>query len=251
MTKLAPVAYELTLFEGIFMYDFSTFTSNEPNVPQQMDNRVTLGASLYGPGALQIYDWVVLKLSNPFIWECPTKCILDLYATNISANHLDVGVGTGYFLDHCRFPVEKPLVTLMDLNLDALQWTAERIQRYNPRTWHANVLSFSPATSRRFDSIGLNYLLHCLPGSFASKKVVFDQLVPLLSNGGRLFGTTILGTGIKRNWQAKALMSFYNSKGVFNNKEDSLEELEQLLKENFKTYALHVVGCVAFFVGYV
>ena len=31
-----------------------------------------------------------------------------LYQASVSGNHLDVGVGTGYFLDHVRFRVDGP-----------------------------------------------------------------------------------------------------------------------------------------------
>jgi hypothetical protein len=54
--------------------------------------------------------------------------------------HLDVGVGTGYFLDRCTFPVAAPEVHLMDLNPNCLEKTARRIRRYRPVTHRCNVL---------------------------------------------------------------------------------------------------------------
>ncbi len=43
-----------------------------------------------------------------------TRPFLTLYDQYVSANHLDIGVGTGYFLDHCRFPAANPRLALMD-----------------------------------------------------------------------------------------------------------------------------------------
>jgi hypothetical protein len=38
-----------------------------------------------------------------------------------------------------------------------------------------NVLQRIDIGMSGFDSISLNYLLHCLPGNFASKSIVFEQ----------------------------------------------------------------------------
>jgi hypothetical protein len=35
-----------------------------------------------------------------------------------------------------------------------------------------------------FDSIGLNYVLHCLPGTIRTKSMVFENLEALLNPGG-------------------------------------------------------------------
>lgn len=102
-----------------------------------------------------------------------------------------------------------------------------------------------------FDSIGLNYLLHCLPGdSILNKSVVFRNLKVLLNDGGVIFGTTILGKGVSHNLFAQQLMRTYNSKGVFGNINDTREDLETVLKENFHTYEIRIVGSVAFFVAW-
>jgi hypothetical protein len=52
---------------------------------------------------LGIYDWLVLGLSNRLIWRCPTPGLVAHYDRHVTANHLYAGVGTGYFLDCCRF----------------------------------------------------------------------------------------------------------------------------------------------------
>ena len=77
---------------------------------------IAAGQAIYTPKLLSIYDLLVLGLSNRFIWKCPTPRQLAHYDRHVSANHLDVGVGTGYFLDRCLFPVTAPRVALMDIN---------------------------------------------------------------------------------------------------------------------------------------
>ena len=131
---------------------------------------VVAGQAIYDKRTLAIYDLLVLGLSNRWIWRCPTPIQLDHYNKNLSANHLDVGVGTGYFLDKCRFPVDMPRVALMDLNCNSLESSARRIVRYKPQTYVRNVLEPIPFEAEKFDSVSMNYLLHCLPGSLESEE---------------------------------------------------------------------------------
>ncbi|MEH2258605.1 class I SAM-dependent methyltransferase [Nostoc sp.] len=214
-----------------------------------IDVDATSGAAVYNKSLLMIYDFFVLGLSNTFFWKCPTKLILSFYNQHVSAKHLDVGVGSGYFLDNCQFSNPNPIITLVDLNPNALEYTAQRIHRYKPTILLANI--FQPLPSAlTFDSIGINYLLHCLPGhSILDKAVVFRNLKTLLNDGGVIFGTTILGKGVLHNLFARQLMRTYNAKGIFGNTNDTRKDLETILKENFRTYDIRIVGCVAFFVG--
>ena len=207
------------------------------------------GAAIYSKRVLSVYDLGVIKVSNQLAWRCPSDLILDFYNQHISANHLDVGVGTGYFLDKCRFPSSTPQIALLDLNPNSLTMTAARLRRYHPTTYLVNVLEPITFDIPTFDSIALNYLLHCLPGSMRSKQVVFDNLQPWLNPGGVVFGTTILGQGIRPNVLARKLMRLYNAKGIFSNSEDNLNDLEAILQRSFQGYWTNVVGCVAFFAG--
>ena len=75
----------------------------------------------------------------------------------------------------------------------------------------------------RFDSVGLTYVLHCLPGRLKEKLAAVDQ--PLMREGAVLFGATILGRGVAPNLAARKLLDLYNAKGVFNNREDDFESL--------------------------
>jgi hypothetical protein len=63
----------------------------------------------------------------------------------------------------------------MDLNPAPLEVAAQRLRRYRPNTHRANALEPFGLPPGAFDSVGLNWLLHCLPGDIATKSVVFDH----------------------------------------------------------------------------
>ena len=200
---------------------------------------------------LGVYDLLVLGLSNTLVWRCPTTQILEFYNQHISTNHLDVGVGTGYFLDKCRFPAVPESLGLVDLNRNSLNVASRRLARYHPNMYQENVMQPLDLPSIKYDSIALSYLLHCLPGNIGSKEAVFQNLIPLLNTGkGALFGTTILGKGVRHNQIASLLMRIYNNKGIFSNYDDDIGDLKVALAKNFDSYSTKVVGSVAFFVGY-
>jgi SAM-dependent methyltransferase len=211
--------------------------------------QVEAGQAVYTKSMLNIYDWLVLKFSNRLIWRCPSRHILALYDRFVTANHLDVGVGTGYFLDHCRFPNAHPRLALLDLNPNCLEETSRRLARYRPQSYRANVLEPVRLDIPRFDSIGLNYLLHCLPGTIRTKGAVFLHLKALLNPGGVMFGSTLLSDGVHRGAAAKRLMALYNAKGIFTNEHDDLEGLKAALSEHLAGVHVEVVGCAALFSG--
>src|SRR5579863_1141532 len=211
------------------------------------DGDARKGAAAYTPLTLAFYDLAVLRLSNSFVWECSSHVVLDFYNEHVSAEHLDVGVGTGYFLDKCRFPSTTPRIALFDLNPHSLAKSAKRLRRYNPSCYMGNVLQRIDIGMSGFGSISLNYLLHCLPGNLTSKSVVFEHVKPLLRDGGAIFGSTILGEGVRHNPLAKQLMKIYNAKGFFSNLSDRQSDLEAGLKAHFDEPTIHVAGCVALF----
>lgn len=211
------------------------------------EQQVAAGQAVYTPRTLAIYDFVVLGVSNRLIWRCPTPRLLAHYDQLVSANHLDVGVGSGFFLDRCTFPSPSPRLVLMDLNSSALSHAASRVDRYSPKSVVHNVLEPAPTDLARFDSIAINYLLHCIPGSMSSKACVFGHLKALLKPGGVLFGSTLLGTGVDRNWAARRLMKVYNKRGIFCNEQDDLDGLRLGLADHFDEPYVELVGCAALF----
>ncbi len=83
----------------------------------------TAGQAVYSKRVLSFYDLWVLGISNSLIWKCRTKNILHWLNQSLTANHLDVGVGTGYYLDYCTFPAAKIRLGLLDLNPNSLAAT--------------------------------------------------------------------------------------------------------------------------------
>lgn len=222
------------------------------NKNQITEEQVQKGQAVYSIKVLNVYDILVLGVSNRWIWQCPTPILLDWFNEHVSSQHLDIGVGTGYFLDHCRFPTTPPKLTLMDLNPNTLNYANGRLARYQPQLIEHDVFqTLSDVPKALFDSVSINYLLHCLPGDMPAKAVVFDHVLPLLSGNGVLFGSTILQGGVTRNGAAKRLMALYNKKGIFSNTQDSLESLKSELQARFSNVRIEITGCVARFAAYV
>ena len=205
-----------------------------------------VGYAAYTPGVLQFYDLLVHGVSNRWAWRCPTTSLTALYEQRLADPHLDVGVGTGYFLDRARLSVQRPRITLLDPNQHCLDAAARRIARYQPQCVLADALEPLPAIGP-FASIGLLYVLHCLPGTMAAKAVIFDRLKPLLATGGTLFGATIVDDGVGANGAARALMAFYNWKGIFSNRSDTQRNLEAELRRRFERVETTRRGCVVLF----
>src|SRR4029077_16525791 len=151
------------------------------------------------------------------------------------------------FLDRCRFPSTAPKIALFDLNPHSLAKSAKRLRRYNPSCYRGNALQRIDIGMSGFYSISLNYLLHCLPGNLASKSIVFENVKPLLRDGGVIFGSTILGEGVRHNPLAKQLMRIYNAKGIFSNLSVRQSDLEAGLKAHFDEHTIHIAGSVALF----
>ena len=198
---------------------------------------------------LAVYDQLVLELTCRWIWRCPTERIVEFYQTHLSGNHLDVGVGTGFFLERTTLPTARPRLGLLDLNLNCLERAAARIARHRPEIYCANILEPIELHAPRFDSIGLNYVLHCLPGALPDKGAVFDHLKALLNPGGVLFGATVLHGGVRRNALARALMRVCNATGVFSNARDERAGLVAALERHLKDVRVETTGCVALFSG--
>lgn len=204
------------------------------------------GQAVYTPMTLKFYDLAVLRISNQFLWRCPTRDLLAMYERNISAKHLDVGVGTGYFLNNAEWPVPEPNITLLDLNASSLAAASARIARFTPKTITANILE--PLNfSEKFSSVGLCYLLHCLPGTMIEKARAFDHIKQAMEPGGKVFGATILQSGPGLSKPARTLMDFYNHKGIFSNTLDTLDVLKDELEKRFVNVTVTPKGAVAIF----
>lgn len=233
----------------------------------------TPGTKTYTPRVLRMYDFLVLGLSNSYAWKCPTEeHLLPLYVNNFTDNHLDLGVGTGYFPDNGYFndpcPFNEPrTLTLVDLNMNCLQMARGRVKTNHPNVevhivqTDATRTLPAPRADARFISISIFYLLHCLPGPPEEKARVFNVARRhLFPTKGVVIGATILPKywekkdneyrPVKGKWLnplAAVLMRLYNWNGTFNNWEDTPVFFEQALKNNFQVVETRIVGLVFLF----
>ena len=136
---------------------------------------------------------------------------------------------------------------MLDINRHCLERAGRRLARFKPELYQVNLLAPIKLGLAPFASVGLTYVLHCLPGRMSEKLVAIDHLRPLMRKGAVLFGATILGRGIAPNRAASALLDLYNAKGVFNNREDDLDSLSDGLRQRFDEVEIESEGCVALF----
>jgi SAM-dependent methyltransferase len=215
--------------------------------PGPTREQVLAGTATYTRRVLSMYDILVLGYICRRVWRCSRVEMLAGYDHNIGARHLDLGPGTGFFLDRCRHRSARPSLALVDLNPTVLAKAATRLRRFRPDTYERDVLAPFDLDGERFDSAGLNFLLHCLPGGMAHKAKVFDHARAHLRPGGRIFGSTVLSEGVSHTPRARKLLDSLNEKGTFDNRDDSLLGLEAELASRFTDFRVTVRGSVALF----
>lgn len=207
------------------------------------------GQAVYTRLMLQVYDVLVTRFSNRVVWRCPKHIQLAHYQHHASNHHLDIGVGTGYYLKHNQWPKSTRLA-LMDINLDCLKAAKRATARLLPKVHHADVFKAQPQLAAEFDSISIHYLLHCLPGNIQTKSVALENIIDMLKPQGVLFGTTILSDEHLQTPMSRRLAKFYNQKNIFSNRYDTETSLGIVLRKYLEHVEIKVVGCVALFKGY-
>lgn len=220
-----------------------------PHMQNMQARNTQAGAAIYSPLLLKMYDGLVLGLSNQYAWQCATNSVLlPFFQQKLSANHLDVGVGSGYFLAHSSFDPEQK-VTLLDLNHNSLEAASAPIAHLQPVLIQEDILNPTGALGQqKFDSISMFYLLHCLPGDMEEKaSAVFGLLQQHLTVDGILYGATILGDDAGHNWLGRQLIRLYNKKGIFGNQHDTLAGLQAALSRHFGKVDVQQHGKVALF----
>lgn len=204
-------------------------------------------ADMYTKPVLAIYDPIALGLVCPLAWKCSRGHMLAHYDRNVRARHLDLGPGSGFFLDKCRWPAPDPRITIVDLNELVLSTVAGRIARYRPESFVRDVLQPLELGDRRYDSAGVMNVLHCLPGTMAQKARVLDHVREYVVPGGRIFGSTVLGKDVPLGRFGTWMMASYNKAGSFRNLGDSAEALDRELAARFPRYRLRTKGAMALF----
>ena len=68
------------------------------------DDPAYQGQAGYAPFLFAIYYPFVLGFMARAVWRCPTPPVVERYRRHLRRRHLDVGPGTGYFIEHAAPP---------------------------------------------------------------------------------------------------------------------------------------------------
>jgi ubiquinone/menaquinone biosynthesis C-methylase UbiE len=212
------------------------------------DDPAYAGQKHYTPWFLKIYDPLVLGFFATAVWRCPARRLVEHYNQHVGRRHLDVGPGTGYFLEHARLPAGASL-TLVDPNPNVLAHASRRLAHLDVSVIEADVCKplVDRVDNRLFDSVALNLVLHCLPGPVSRKATAIAHLAAVLEPDGVLFGATVLGTPELHTPLSRLPLLAYNRLGAFDNLSDSEQGLREILSESFEAIELDNVGSVAIF----
>lgn len=203
------------------------------------------GQREYTPLFLRVYDPVILGVLAPVVWRCPAARLADGYRRHAGHRHLDVGPGTGYFLERAGMPEGSP-VTLLDPNPNVLAHASRRLRRLDVTTVEADVLKPLPIDGP-FDSAALNGVLHCLPGPLPDKGAAVANVAAVLGPEGVLFGSSILGDDGRHTWLGRRILEANNRRGTFDNRGDTEAGLREVLEASFGRVELEAVGSMAIF----
>ena len=207
-----------------------------------------------------VFDHNILGLSNSFLWGCSRQsALLPFFFQHLGAHsHLDVGVGSGFYLVQAVPLLERneTKLTLMDPHLSSLDAVQTHIHMAGflgdiELITHDIQLPM-PGNIRNapFDSISLFHLFHSLPGGLArNASTVFSHLIPLLQQDGTVYGAALLGKGVKHTFIGRILLRFWRWKGLMDVCEDDAEGLASALGEHFEHVNVRIEGSVALFVG--
>jgi ubiquinone/menaquinone biosynthesis C-methylase UbiE len=204
------------------------------------------GQAGYNRFMLTIYDPFILGFMTRAVWKSQSASYVERYRELIGSRHLDVGPGTGYFLEQAARPETQ--ITLVDPNTTVLAHVARRLAPMNPTTVEADVMKPLPIDGR-FDSAALSFVLHCLPGPQANKATAIRNIAAVLEPNGVLFGGTVLGLTEEHTRPARALLRLFNRQGGFDNRGDTADGLRAILQGSFEDVSVDVVGSTAQFVA--
>lgn len=186
---------------------------------------------------LNSYDLLVNKINCRYIWKCSEKNIHKLYSKNLKENHLEIGPGTGYFLNKYKFKN----LHLMDINSSILEKSKKNLYPNcdNINIYQHNIFQKNnPIEIENIQSIGINYVLHCVPGELSFS---FNNLIKNLNqNNLNIFGSTVIP---ENNIDLANLeLQFLNYFEIFNNKKHDDKELIDFLDSKKYLYQTKKIG---------
>jgi len=209
------------------------------------DDPAYRGQRDYTRAFLNLYDPVVIGVVAGLVWRCPTSRLVDDYRRHIRDRHLDVGPGTGYFVDRSGLP-DGSRVTILDPNPNVLRHAARRLRRLEVTAVEADVLKPLPVDGG-YDSAALHMVIHCLPAPLSRKAAAVANVAAKLAPSGVLFGATVLGTSGDQTRLSRRVLAAFNRQGGFDNLDDTEDGLGGILATSFDHVELDTVGAVAIF----
>ena len=214
-------------------------------MPLDRDDPAYKGQRDFTPFALRFYDPFVLQFSAGWVWHCPLDRLLENYRWHIRPNHLDVGPGTGYFLEHAGLPEGSEVDPRPEPQRPAPRRGAPGdAGRDGGRSRRAQASARQGAVRLRRDEPGAP-----LPARPDGPQGGGD---PERRKGaqpdGLFFGSTVLGDSGNHSWAARRMLDLYNGRGSFDNRLDT-EEVREILEASFEHVELDVVGSIAIFFG--
>jgi len=208
------------------------------------------GATEY-PKDFKTYDFFTYQINVRFGWGLTLQRILKHYRKFVSQkSHAEVGLATPTLVSQVVSKDAK--ITLLDVSdtfLEKSEFWMRDLGYSKVTGYHQDITTPVDPKIPKVDSICLNYVLHCVPGTLApsSKGVCFQHIKGVLAPGGVCFGTTVLGYNAGHNCFGRWMMGQLNGPKlkVFTNTEDSEADLRASLTAAFKRFELKVYGVSA------
>jgi SAM-dependent methyltransferase len=205
------------------------------------------GQADYNELLLRLYDPLVLGPISRYVWRCPAELGVRLYREHIRPNHLDVGPGTGYFIEHAGLPAGSA-VTIVDPNPTVLRHVSRRLRDLDVTAVEGDILKPLPQMGP-FDSAGMNAVLHCLPGPMERKALAVANIASVLAPGGVLFGASVLGRAARHTRMGRGFLTAFNRRGAFDNLDDTEDGIAGILRRSFDQVTIETCGGLAIFVA--
>ena len=209
------------------------------------DDPAYAGQRDYGPLLLRLYDPIVIGQVSHLVWRVPPEALHERFRARVRPNHLDVGPGTGWFLDNSDLPDGAP-ITIVDPNTHVLDHVSKRLKRFDVTAVEADVLKPLPVNGP-FASAALHLVLHCLPGPQERKQLAVTNMARVLAPDGIFFGATVLGLQGPQTKLSRAVLRVFNAQRGFDNLHDTEDSLRAMLEAAFEDVQIEIIGSVAAF----